>query len=157
MRAQTASTISGKLASMLLISTVPWSLKRTGFHEALCRLPPPARTDGAPPPPDPSPKTRPCSALFADRPGPPRGSRKHSNHPPHAGPHRDLRSRECPCSGPSWRRTHLSYLRTSFVERAGACEGHERRIEGGGEVVQAEKLPLRGGRGVERRLHVGPN
>ena len=25
---------------MLLISTVPWWLKRTGFHEALCRLPP---------------------------------------------------------------------------------------------------------------------
>ena len=49
MRAQTASTISGKLASMLLISTVPWWLKRTGFHEALCRLPPPARRGGAPP------------------------------------------------------------------------------------------------------------
>jgi hypothetical protein len=44
----------------------------------------------------------------------------------------------------------------SFVVRAGACEGHERRIEGGGEVIQAEKLPLRGGRGVERRLHVWP-
>ena len=45
----------------------------------------------------------------------------------------------------------------SFVEGAGTGERHERRVEGGGEVVQAEKLPLRGGRGVERRLHVGPH
>jgi hypothetical protein len=45
----------------------------------------------------------------------------------------------------------------SFVEGAGTGKRHERRVEGGGEVIQAEKLPLRGGRGVERRLHVGPD
>ena len=45
----------------------------------------------------------------------------------------------------------------SFVEGAGTGEGHERRVEGGGEVVEAEKLPLGGDRGVERRLHVGPD
>jgi hypothetical protein len=33
----------------------------------------------------------------------------------------------------------------------------ERRVEAGGEVVQAKKLPLGGEGGVERRLHVGPD
>jgi len=44
-----------------------------------------------------------------------------------------------------------------FVERAGSGEGHERRVKGGGEVVQPQKLFLRGEGGVERRLHVGPD
>jgi hypothetical protein len=35
-------------------------------------------------------------------------------------------------------------LRPSFVEGAGARQGHERGVEGGGEVVEAQELFLGG-------------
>src|SRR3712207_571022 len=47
--------------------------------------------------------------------------------------------------------------RPSLVERAGAGEGYERRVQGRGEVVQVEERFLRGGWGIERRLRVGPD
>ena len=44
---------------------------------------------------------------------------------------------------------------SSLVEGAGTGERHERRVEGGGEVVQAEKLPLRGERGASAAFTSG--